>query len=436
MAAKRKTRSYGEGSIYQKEDGRWECALRINGKLVRRSSTRRATVEQALEELKTEKAITKEHVSRIHGLRNVIELWAQRIPEGEQERYRTMIETRLTPVLEDLERMERQNVDVSRAMQTIDEWVNWWFRQIELQKNLKPLTIRLYEWFLQKQILPILSGRMLYQLNASVVQAMVNDIRTDILEASNGRYTGARTAQIAYRILNTALTVAYEHGIYERHPCQGVIVPQVSAEPIHAFTDDEVRALLNASTRDTRPALWQCYVLTGMRRGEGIGLAWPHIDWEQRTIRIEQQVIQGRGILQLGPPKTKSGRRKLPLTDRLFTNFRTLYEETPPTERMGLIFRNREGGLLSPSLISEQFYRYAETARLSPDATLHHTRHTYATLLDEVDATETIKAGILGHGKKNITQHYTEARIEAMRRAMSAVEARVFRVEKSDENVS
>lgn len=426
MAAKRKTRSYGEGSIYQKENGRWECALRINGKLVRRSSTRRAAVEEALQELLAEREITKEHVSRIHGLRNVIELWVQRIPEGDQPRYRTMIETRLRPVLDDLERMERQNVDVSRAMQTIDEWINWWFRQIELQKNLKPLTIKLYEWFIQKQILPILTGRALYQINASVVQALVNDIRTDILEASNGRYTGARSAQIAYRILNTSLTVAYDQGIYERHPCQGVIVPQAAADPIHAFTDDEVRGLLLATTKDARPALWECYVLTGMRRGEGIGLAWPHIDWEARTLRIEQQVIQGRGVLQLGAPKTKSSRRKLPLTDRLYTTFRTLYENTPPAERMGLIFKNREGGLLSPSLISEQFYRYSEVAKLSPDATLHHSRHTYATLLDEVDASEAIKAGILGHGKKNVTQHYTESRVDAMRRAMSAVEARIF----------
>jgi integrase len=52
----------------------------------------------------------------------------------------------------------------------------------------------------------------------------------------------------------------------------------------------------------------------------------------------------------------------------------------------------------------------------------HHLRHTCATRLGELGVIEEVRAAILGHGKRGITQHYTHATLQAMRRAVEAYE--------------
>jgi integrase len=61
-------------------------------------------------------------------------------------------------------------------------------------------------------------------------------------------------------------------------------------------------------------------------------------------------------------------------------------------------------------------------AGLAPTVTFHHLRHTCATRLMELGVAEEIRAAILGHGKRGITQHYAHATVAAMRRALEAYE--------------
>lgn len=54
-------------------------------------------------------------------------------------------------------------------------------------------------------------------------------------------------------------------------------------------------------------------LFTGLRRGEALGLHWPHIDFDRRHLVVEVQVVDaGRGP-ELGEPKTRSGRRIVPI---------------------------------------------------------------------------------------------------------------------------
>lgn len=435
MAAKGKTVRYGEGSVYPIEGGRWEASVRINGKNIRRSAASRDAAEEKKKELLTQRADTERHVAKIDGLKFVVNLWLKRIPPEEAARYHMMLETRLFPVLEDLARLERDNVDVAEHVQLIEDWMNTWYNEVVRQRELKPLSLVHYKRMINQNILPYLEGKRLYQLNASIIQAMVNNIRADILEESEGRYTGAGSARMAYGILRDALTIAYQRGYYTRHPCDGVILPPKETKTITPLTDEELRRLLQQADATPLRTLWYIYALMGLRRGEGLGLAWPHIDWDAKTIKIEQQVFPLDGVATIGAPKTKSSRRLMPLPNTVFSQLRALYEITPPHLRMGLIFVYPDGGMYYPQTISNNFYRLCDLAELPADTTQHHLRHTVATLLDEVDATETIKAALLGHGKKNVTQHYTSARIAAMRRPMLAVEQRVLAAESASKVV-
>lgn len=163
---------------------------------------------------------------------------------------------------------------------------------------------------------------------------------------------------------------------------------------------------------------------------------WADLDWRAATLRIERQVniVDGRPVLTA--PKTDSSTRLLPLPQALLTLL-DAHQQRQQNEWMahgvawtgqGLIFPSLVNTMLWPCNIEREFYDLRDAANLPTTITLHALRHTTATLLDEVGASEALKAGILGHKTQTITQRYTHARLAAMRAVLDALSVRVLRL--------
>ena len=60
-------------------------------------------------------------------------------------------------------------------------------------------------------------------------------------------------------------------------------------------------------------ALWRLLAMTGLRRGEALGLQWADVDMEASAISIRRAWIPVNGIAQMSEPKTKRGRRTIAL---------------------------------------------------------------------------------------------------------------------------
>lgn len=423
MAAKR--REYGSGSIYPNQDGTFTAAVRINGKIIRRRAPSREAGKAKIAELLKEREASNQHIGRLDGLVTAIELWWQRLPKDEQPRYRILIDARLRPVIDDLRALNADHMDAEAHAQTLKAWLTEWFNDVLANRNIKARTIEHYTSMLERYILPELGHLRLYEVNAAVIQRFVTNLRVEI--AADGRYDGIRTARGAFGVLRDALKIAVQRGYLSRHPCDGVMLPPYNAKPIEPLSDDQLRRFITVAGESRYPALWYMYALMGLRRGEGLGLVWAGVNWTERTISVVQQVqhIEGSGP-QFETPKSSAGKRILPLPDLVYTALLTLYESIPPAQRMGLIFPSTAGTLIWPTNLEKTFTRLHELSQLAEETTLHHLRHTVATLLDEVGASEALKAGVLGHGKEGITQKYTHARIEAMRRVIMAVEERII----------
>ena len=75
---------------------------------------------------------------------------------------------------------------------------------------------------------------------------------------------------------------------------------------MNVWTPDELRAFLDHVADDRLFAMWRVFAMTGMRRGEVLGLQWRHIDFERSRSRgagARQRRLQGRR----GTPKTGGG---------------------------------------------------------------------------------------------------------------------------------
>ncbi len=173
--------------------------------------------------------------------------------------------------------------------------------------------------------------------------------------------------------------------------------------------------------------MWRFMAMTGVRRGEALGLTWYALDLDAGTCRIERQLVPLGGKLVFLPPKTASGERTVRLDPGTVAALRT-HRDAQDAERAawgdayvddGLVFCHENGTPLNPGGVSQAFHVRRKAAGL-PFATLHSLRHGVGTHLAlTVGAHRETVRDLLGHASVSTTDHYyTHAIDEASRAAV------------------
>lgn len=374
-------RPKGEGGVYPEPDGSWRAVVYIDGKPIKR----RAATQEAAEALRRE-------------------LLSQRTA----------------------------GIDVSSGGQTLETWLDTW--QAAKERGLRARSQANNRRLIDGYLVPLLGGTRLDRLKAAQLQHMLHQVQDDIVKESKGHYTGARTVQALAQLLRAALALAVKRRLISHNPMDGVELPSYTAAEKEPLSDAQLAAFLTMADGHPFAPLWYLYALLGLRRGEGLGVRWADLDLDAGVIHIKQQVQEIDQKLVIGEPKYTSA-RTLPLPAVCAAQLRA-WRATQLAQRarradtyvsQDLVFANRDGGPLWPSNVLEAFYTLRDGAGAPKGATIHTLRHTLATLLDECGASEALKAGILGHGKKSITQRYTHARLAAMRKVIDQVSERIVK---------
>lgn len=99
------------------------------------------------------------------------------------------------------------------------------------------------------------------------------------------------------------------------NPVDAADPPKMSSE--HAerpvWNAQQLAGFLAHVADDRLFALWRLVAMTGLRRGEALGLQWPDVDMEAATISIRRAWIPVNGVPQMSEPKTRRGRRTIAL---------------------------------------------------------------------------------------------------------------------------
>jgi len=195
------------------------------------------------------------------------------------------------------------------------------------------------------------------------------------------------TIQTTHVIIKQALQQAEDDGIIARNPARAVKV-KVERKEVDSLTAEEVKQFLEANASHRLYPLWVFYFLTGVRRGEALGLTWDDIDLDARTFRIHRSLnkITGEGP-KYGPPKTAKSGQTLPLHPDVCT-WLALHRLRQSEERRGatlwqennLIFCTKSGRPLDPPGVWLRFQEALKRAELRP-LKLHSTRHSFASIL-------------------------------------------------------
>ena len=87
--------------------------------------------------------------------------------------------------------------------------------------------------------------------------------------------------------------------------------PPKNAAPTRkrTWTAEELRRLLEHVRQDRVYTAYLLAGMTGMRRGEVLGLSWRSVDLDAAKLTVEQSLLTVDYRIELQTPKTKRGRR-------------------------------------------------------------------------------------------------------------------------------
>lgn len=217
-----------------------------------------------------------------------------------------------------------------------------------------------------------LKKRPLIEIEAQDVQPSLNALRSQLAPASLGHLV-----KVWRRVYQFMLTETRTRSF---NAMEELVVPRsrVVREPVEALTLAQFRQLYHVSIGTARKVI----VLTGL-----LGLGYEEI----RGIKPIHYVD---GVLWVAGQKTEARPRKLPI---------------PPSLRWAL-----EDPTIPPndSSISKALNRAAEKIGHKKNVGRNVLRHTFATLLYELDAPEKVIDALLGHAIKGTKKVYVQTQLE------------------------
>jgi integrase len=128
--------------------------------------------------------------------------------------------------------------------------------------------------------------------------------------------TGPRTVQLAHINLGQALDVAIKLGKVPRNVIDLVDQPRYRAREMQCWTADEAQRFIAVADQSIHGPVWLLALVTGLRKGELLGLRWQDIDGEAKTLRVVQTVGALHGKVEFKGTKRPKSRRIIDLDDR------------------------------------------------------------------------------------------------------------------------
>lgn len=395
----RRGRVRGEGTIYQRGDGRWVARVETGA----RDGRRRPVYRYA----KTERA-----------------------------------------ALDKLRQMQRSRDDgalpTGRGL-TVEQWMRHYLDNIA-RRTLADTTMDGHRSKTEQHIIPHLGRIRLDRLDAERIESFYTDLEDRL---------APRTVLQIHHILSRALKIAVQRKRLGVNPCAMVEAPSTTRYEGTSLTDTEARRVLDVASQLRSAVRWQIGLSMGLRQGEVLGLRWQYVDLERKRLRVAlvystpryrhgcddpktcgldykpkaraSKCPHRRGGPMLKEPKSEKSRRTLPLPEPLVEVLRA-HRQRQLEERIALgdrwtgwtydgelvddlVFAQPNGRPTGPHTDWDEWKQILHDAGVR-DIRVHDGRHTTATLLLEAGIDIRVVSEWLGHSSIQLTgdtyQHVTE----------------------------
>ena len=184
-----------------------------------------------------------------------------------------------------------------------------------IKGTLRPTTYASYTMLATQHIIPRLGGLQLQKLNAAGINALYAHLLEEGRVCGRGGLSPSSVRRV-HAVLHRACRDAVRWGRLTVNPVDAADPPRASAEHaerLPVWTAEQLSASLAHVADDRLYALWRLLAMTGMRRGEALGLQWSCLDMEGGRLTIRRAWVPVNGVGQMSEPKTRRGRRTIAL---------------------------------------------------------------------------------------------------------------------------
>jgi integrase len=306
---------------------------------------------------------------------------------------------------------------------TFKDFVERWLRDYG-ESNLAPKTLFRYRQILSSRVIPAMGHLKLEQIRPVHLIEFYKNLQEDgIREDGKPGGLSAKTILYHHRVISSILNDAVEWQLIPFNPASRVKPPKVQKKQAACYDMDQVKAMLKAL--ETEEPKYRVIVimalLTGLRRGELMGLTWQDVDFDGGTLMVRQasQYLPGKGTF-VKEPKNESSQRLLALPSSL-VNILRQYKREQAEHRLKVgdlwqgsdrLFTTWDGQPMHPDTISSWFPKFLKRHGL-PHLPFHGLRHTAATLLINKGIPLKNVSGRLGHADVgttgNIYSHFLQS---------------------------
>ena len=288
------------------------------------------------------------------------------------------------------------------------------FMKNYVQLYRKPNTIARYE----RDIARIKQGLghiRLDDLKAGHISAFAAALQEDGVKQGGGKLAPSSVDTIL-RTLSSALGKAVRWGYMDSNPCQYADGPGATSEEAAYLDEPDARRMLALLADE--PIKWRALItfdlLSGLRRGELLGLQWGDIDFDNHLVHIQRtwNYTSAMGCY-MGTPKSARSKRPLHLSTSVFVTLLE-YKRWQDDQRKALgdawkgdpndnrVFTTDEGAPIFPTSPTWWLSRFTQRTGLPP-VSIHSLRHTFASLMIADDVPIVEVASQLGHAKASTT---------------------------------
>ncbi|MFI9325668.1 tyrosine-type recombinase/integrase [Kitasatospora aureofaciens] len=394
----RRVRANGDGTVYQRKDGRWEAASYVLavGDTRKRVRVYGTTRKDALAKL-TEKIATS-----------------------------------------------NRGVPAPSAQGSVAAFLTYWLETVAVHR-LRENTHTRYTACTRLYLIPGLGRKKLAKLTAKDVRTWLDQLRTTCqccargldtareqpLCCAAGKCCSKRLSPLTLAYVHSVLKSALEHAVREeeipRNVARNVRMGTPRPRRFEPLTASEARQFLAATSGHRLHALFELALRTGLRKGELLGLRWEDIDLADgiASIRRTLQRSNSGGLTAL-PTKTQSSERRIALPTpclRSLEQHRTRQRQERQAagagwKDSGYVFTRPDGAPIEGATLSRHFNTLLRRATLRR-IRFHDLRHSAATLLLEQGVELVVIKELLGHAHIGVTATvYAHVRLRLQRDAI------------------
>jgi len=332
-----------------------------------------------------------------------------------------------------------------------------WDKYFSQKYDLKPTTRANYKYCYDRYVRDGFGRRKIADIKYSDVKEFYYSL---IVEQG----LSPATVDNVHTQLHPAFTMAVRNGLIRTNPASGVL-GEIKKSHVwvktkrKALTVPEQKAFMNYLYANHQYQGWKPIITvligSGMRIGECLGLRWQDLDFENRIIDINHNLVHRKvdeegGNFHINTPKTEAGCRKIPMISEVYEAFLEEYQLQQITGfctqeidgYSGFVFTSSGGTVTIPSEVNRAIhnitadYNNEETARakkekrepfLLPDFSAHHLRHTFCTRLCENETNLKVIQTVMGHKDIQTTMDiYADCTEEKKQEVIKKMEDKIF----------